>query len=643
MAISRTAPRPPEQPIDSIEAFLARQDKQDLLRFITCGSVDDGKSTLIGRLLWDAQQVFEDQIAALRADSIRFGTQGDDMDFALLVDGLSAEREQGITIDVAYRFFMSARRRFIVADTPGHEQYTRNMATGASTADLAVLLVDARKGLLSQTRRHACIVSLMGLKQVVLAINKMDLTGYRQDVYRNIQTSFDSFAKPLGFSSVTAIPMSALHGENVTRRSTLMPWYTGPTLIGCLETAQPFRETNDRLVFPVQWVNRPDANFRGLCGTVAEGELKCGDTIRVVASGQQAKVAQIVTMNASVNAATRSNPVTVCLDREIDVSRGDVLAFPDSPLETTDQFEATIVWMSNEPGLNGRSYEIKLATQWGIASLTAIKYRLDIDTLAKQAARSMALNDIAVCNLAINRPLVFDAYERSRTLGSFILVDRQSHATVAAGMIRHSLRRAQNIHRQDLTITRSRREHLNGHRARVIWFTGLSGSGKSTLANALECALHDRGLRTYILDGDNIRQGLNKDLGFTDADRVENIRRIAEVARLMMDAGLIVLTAFISPFRREREMARELIGHENFLEVYVNTPLEICEKRDPKGLYRKARDGKIPNMTGLNSAYETPEHPDCIADGANESLQDVVDTLLTRVLAEAPAKNGAAH
>lgn len=622
--------------ITSINGLLEQQAGQDLLRFITCGSVDDGKSTLVGRLLWDSQQVFQDQIVALRADSMRFGTQGDEIDFALLVDGLSAEREQGITIDVAYRFFMSARRRFIVADTPGHEQYTRNMATGASTADLAVLLIDARKGLLSQTRRHAHLVSLMGLKQVVLAINKMDLMEFRQDVYQDIREAFDDFAKHLGFASITAIPISALKGENVTQRSRQMSWYTGPTLIDCLETAPARRPMADRLVFPVQWINRSHADFRGVCGTIAEGELKCGDSLRVVVSGQQAKVAQILTMHGSANSATCDDPVTICLDREIDISRGDVLALADLPLETTDQFEAVVIWMSDDPGLLGRNYEIKLATQTAVASMTSLKYRFDVDTLSQRPARSLKLNDIAVCNFTVNRLLVFDNYERSRTLGSFILVDRENHATVGAGMIRSSLRRAQNVHWQNLLVTRALREDLNGHRARVVWFTGLSGSGKSTLANALESALHAKGLRTYILDGDNIRQGLNKDLGFTDADRVENIRRIAEVARLMMDAGLIVLTAFISPFRREREMARELIGSENFFEVYVNTPLEICEQRDPKGLYRKARKGEIPNMTGINSPYEPPKHPDFIADGSSASVNSATNELLTAVLADRP-------
>ena len=612
----------------SLESFLAQQQEQDLLRFITCGSVDDGKSTLIGRLLWESQQLFDDQLAALEKDSRKFGTQGDALDFALLVDGLSAEREQGITIDVAYRFFSTARRKFIVADTPGHEQYTRNMVTGASTADLAVLLVDARQGVLTQTRRHAFLVSLMGIRHVVLAINKMDRVQYDEAVYRHIRDAFETFAKPLGLSDVTAIPLSALLGDNITTRSAHTPWYKGPTLMGYLDTVRIESRHSDRLVFPVQWVNRPDADFRGFSGTLVEGQVRTGDEIRVTLSGQTARVADLVTLDGSRNEANTGDAVTLRLDREIDVSRGDVLTRSQSPLETTDQFEATLVWMNEEHGLVGRSYDLKLATQWATASITALKHRIDVNTATHEACKKLELNDIAVCNLALSRPLACDSYEQSRTLGSFILVDRYSHATVAAGMIRHSLRRAQNVHRQALTITREDRERLNGHKGKVIWFTGLSGSGKSTLANALEQELHRQGKRTYILDGDNVRQGLNRDLGFTDADRVENIRRIAEVAKLMMDAGLIVMTAFISPFRRERGMARELIGSDHMIEVYVDTPLALCEARDPKGLYKRARSGKLPNMTGIDSPYEAPEHPEAVIDGERESPEDAVNTLL---------------
>lgn len=611
----------------SLEAFLQQQQSQDLLRFITCGSVDDGKSTLIGRLLWESQQLFDDQIAALQTESRKYGTQGDQMDFALLVDGLAAEREQGITIDVAYRFFATSHRKFIVADTPGHEQYTRNMVTGASTADVAVLLVDARQGVLTQTRRHAALVGLMGIRQVALAVNKMDLVGFDAAVFQRIQDEFEAFAGSLGISAVNAIPLSALKGDNVTRRSGRMPWYAGPTLLGYLETVKAAKPLAQRLVFPVQWVNRPNSDFRGFSGTVAEGVVRVGDEIRVTASGQQAQVAAIVTMEGDLAQAQAGDAVTLKLDREIDASRGDVISLARLPLEMTDQFEATLVWMHPEAGLVGRSYELKMATQWASASITSIKHRIDINTLAHEAARSLALNDIAVCNLALSKPLVFDSFTHSQALGSFILADRFTHATVAAGMIRHSLRRAQNVHKQALSIRRADRERLNGHTGRVIWFTGLSGSGKSTIANALEVELHRQGKRTYLLDGDNIRQGLNKDLGFTDADRVENIRRIAEVAKLMMDAGVIVMTAFISPFEREREMARELIGAEHFFEIFVDTPLEVCEQRDPKGLYHKARSGQLPNMTGVNSPYEKPENPDFVADGTKASLNEIVVSL----------------
>ena len=585
---------------------MATPNDIDLLRFITCGSVDDGKSTLIGRLLFESQQIPEDQIAALKRDSRRFGTQGDSIDFALLVDGLSAEREQGITIDVAYRYFSSARRSFIVADTPGHEQYTRNMATGASTADLAVLLVDARTGLTVQTRRHAYLVSLMGLKHVVLAINKMDLLGYDEQRYRAIERDFARYASKLGFETLVAIPMSALRGDNVTTRSSAMPWYDGPSLIEHLDTIDIRRPPQAGSVFPVQWVSRPNADFRGYAGTLAAGELKLGDTLRVAQSGQIAKISRIVTGDGDRAMVTAGDAITLCLDREIDISRGDVLSRADSPIETTDQFEATLVWLHEEPGLASRRYDLKLASQWTGASITAIKHRINVNTLAEEPARKLELNDITVCNIATTQPLAFEPYSNSRELGGFILVDRYTHATVAAGLIHHSLRRAQNVHRQSLSIDRKARETLNGHPGKVLWFTGLSGSGKSTIANALEVELHTRGLHTYILDGDNVRQGLNRDLGFTDTDRVENIRRIAEVAKLMMDAGLIVMTSFISPFRRERDLARELIGAEHFIEVFVDTPLEVCEQRDVKGLYKKAREGKIPNMTGVNSPYEAP-------------------------------------
>lgn len=615
----------------TIHDWMTQQAQQDLLRFITCGSVDDGKSTLIGRLLWESQHVFDDQLTALQADSKRHGTQGQDIDFALLVDGLAAEREQGITIDVAYRFFATPRRKFIVADTPGHEQYTRNMVTGASTADVAVLLIDARQGVLTQTRRHAYLVSLVGIKQVILAVNKMDLVGYSKDVFDAIVGDFNALAQPLGFKGITTIPLSALKGENITERSGLTPWYQGPTLIGSLETVQVDKPTQEKAVFPVQWVSRPNASFRGFSGTLAAGQLTVGDPLRITASGQTATLSRIVTADSDQDAAQAGDAVTLVLDREVDASRGDVIALAEQPLEMTDQFEATLVWLQDEPGHIGRAYELKLANQWASASLTSLKYRVDVNTQAHESCKRLALNDITVGNLALSKPLVFAPYEENHTLGGFILVDKFTHATVAAGMIRHNLRRAQNVHRQALSINREDRERLNGHQGKVIWFTGLSGSGKSTLANALEKELHAQGKRTYILDGDNIRQGLNKDLGFTDADRVENIRRAAEVAKLMMDSGLIVMTAFISPFRAEREMARELIGNENFVEVFVDTPLEICEQRDPKRLYKKARSGQLPNMTGINSPYEPPLNPACVLAPSNQDLDGAVRTL-TRLL-----------
>ncbi len=621
----------PAGKVVTIHDWISQQAQQDLLRFITCGSVDDGKSTLIGRMLWESQEVYDDQLRALKNDSKRHGTQGQDIDFALLVDGLAAEREQGITIDVAYRFFATPRRKFIVADTPGHEQYTRNMVTGASTADVAVLLIDARQGLLTQTRRHAYLVSLVGIKQVVLAVNKMDLVGYKQEVFNAIVADFHSLANPLGFANVTSIPLSALKGDNIMERSALTPWYQGPTLMGCLETVDIDRPMQNKAVFPVQLVNRPNASFRGFSGTLASGGLTVGDVLRVTASGQTATLSRIVTADGDLPTAETGDVITLVLDREVDASRGDVMTMADQPLEMTDQFEASLVWMQDEPGHMGRAYELKLANQWASASLSNLKYRVNVNTQAHESCKQLGLNDIAVANLALSKPLVFAPYEDNRMLGGFVLVDKFTHATVAAGMIRHNLRRAQNVHRQALTITREDREHLNGHKGRVIWFTGLSGSGKSTLANALEKELHAQGKRTYILDGDNIRQGLSKDLGFTDSDRVENIRRIAEVAKLMMDSGLIVMTAFISPFKAEREMARDLIGSDNFVEVYVNTPLDVCEQRDVKGLYKKARAGKIPNMTGVNSPYEAPDAPEFVAHTGARTMDAIVQEMMNLV------------
>ena len=585
-----------------------------LLRFITCGSVDDGKSTLMGRLLWEAHQIYEDQWLALQNDSRRFGTQGQAVDYALLMDGLLAEREQGITIDVAYRFFSTARRKFVVADTPGHEQYTRNMVTGASNADAAVLLVDARQGVVTQTRRHAYLVGLMGIRNVVLAVNKMDLVGYDAAAFKQIRDEFDAFAKSINLSPPAAIPLSALKGDNVTQRSRRMSWYTGPTLIGYLESIDPPAALGGSAVFPVQWVNRPNADFRGYAGTLARGSVHVGDELRVTRSGQTALVAEIVTHDASPDQASAGRALTLRLDREIDVSRGDVLSCSTDPVELTDQLEVVLVWTAETVGLTGRVYDIKIAGQWGGAQITTIKHRINVNDLAREACTSIGMNDIVVVNLALSRLLAVAPYADCKDLGALVLVDRFSCETLALGMVHHSLRRAQNVHAQPLTIARPDRERLNGHPGKVVWFTGLSGSGKSTLANALEVALHAQGKRTYILDGDNVRQGLNKDLGFTDADRVENIRRVAEVAKLMMDAGLIVMTAFISPFRQEREMARALIGPENFIEVYVSTPLEVCEQRDPKGLYKKARRGDLPNFSGIGSSYEPPYHPDVVVD-----------------------------
>ena len=614
-----------------IRDYVHQQAQQDLPRFITCGSVDDGKSTLIGRMLWESRQIHDDEVRSLTSDSKRYGTQGEQIDFALLVDGLSAEREQGITIDVAYRYFSSSRRKFIVADTPDHEQYTRNMITGASTAGLALLLVDARKGLLTQTRRHANLVSLMGIRHVVLAVNKIDLVDFNAPTIRAIEADFLEFAAPLKFSSITAIPLSALKGDNITRRSARTPWFSGQTLMEFLESFKPDTPAVQPFAFPVQWVNRPNSSFRGLSGSVAQGSVKVGDEVLVCQTGQTALVAEIVTMDGPLAGAQTDDAITLRLSKEIDASRGDVLCLKHEPLETTDQFQATVVWMHEEAGLIGRSYDIKLATQWASASLTSIKHRVNVDTQALEASKTLVLNDISVCNLALSKGLVFERFELSRAFGSFILVDKISRATIAAGIILHSLRRSQNVYRQMLSTTRIEREKLNGHLGRVIWFTGLSGSGKSTIANALEVELHQQGLRTYILDGDNVRQGLNKDLGFSDADRVENIRRIAEVAKLMLDAGIIVLTAFISPFRQEREMAKALIGEDRFVEVYVDTSLAVCEQRDVKGLYKKARAGLIPNMTGLNSPYVVPMNPDLIVRGDQGSASETAGNILKEI------------
>jgi bifunctional enzyme CysN/CysC len=588
----------------------AAERTSDLLRFITCGSVDDGKSTLIGRLLYESKSLLDDQLEALGADSKRFGTQGDALDFALLVDGLSAEREQGITIDVAYRFFATARRKFIVADTPGHEQYTRNMVTGASTADLAVILVDARKGVLTQTRRHSYLVSLLGIRHVVLAVNKLDLAGYSRDVFESIDRDYRAFAAKLGFEAIVAIPLSALGGDNVTAPSANMPWYDGPSLIEHLETVEIVPSATTTLRMPVQWVNRPDHAFRGFSGRLLGGSVRPGDAVRILPSGKSSRVARIVTLDGDLDEAVDGESVTLTLADEIDISRGDVIAAPDDPPGLADQFEASIVWMSEEAMLPGRPYLVKIGATTQGASLGQPKYVVDVNRLEHLAAKTLHLNEIGVCNLTLDRAVAFDAYADNRDMGSFILIDRFTNATVGAGMLHFALRRSQNIHWQATEIDKDARARQNGHRPCVLWMTGLSGSGKSTIANIVERELHALGARTYLLDGDNVRHGLNKDLGFTAADRVENIRRVGEVARLMVDAGLIVITAFISPFRSERRLARSMFEDREFVEIFVDTPLAIIEKRDPKGLYRKARRGELKNFTGIDSPYEIPETPE---------------------------------
>jgi bifunctional enzyme CysN/CysC len=585
--------------------------QKDLLRFITCGSVDDGKSTLIGRLLYESKSLLDDQLAALAADSRKFGTQGDALDFALLVDGLSAEREQGITIDVAYRFFATAKRKFIVADTPGHEQYTRNMVTGASTAELAVILVDARRGVLTQTRRHSYLVSLLGIRHVVLAINKLDMVGYAREVFDLIDRDYRELAGKLGFESIVSIPMSALHGDNVTARSANTPWYSGPSLIEHLESVEPASaRAKLPLRMPVQWVNRPNHEFRGFSGRLLGGSVRPGDPVRVLPSGKQSRVARIVTLDGDLAEAIEGQSVTLTLADEIDISRGDVIAAADDPPGLADQFEASIVWMSEDAMLPGRPYLVKLGATTLGASLGQPKYVVDVNTLEHLAARTLHLNEIGVSNLTLDRAVAFDAYADNRDMGSFIVIDRYSNQTVGAGLLHFALRRSQNIHWQATEVDKDARARQNGHRPCVLWMTGLSGSGKSTIANVVERELHALGARTYLLDGDNVRHGLNKDLGFTAADRVENIRRVGEVARLMVDAGLIVITAFISPFRSERRLARSMVDDREFVEIFVDTPLGVVEKRDPKGLYRKARRGELKNFTGIDSPYEVPETPE---------------------------------
>jgi len=615
-------------PHAELDRWLEQQTAKGLLRFMTCGSVDDGKSTLIGRLLYDSQLILDDQLATLRQESRNRLVGDEGIDFSLLVDGLTAEREQGITIDVAYRFFSTDKRKFIVADTPGHEQYTRNMATGASNAELALVLVDARKGLLTQTRRHSFILSLIGVKHVVLAVNKIDLVDYSQQVFNEIADAYAAFAEPLGFKTLQAIPVSALRGDNILTPSARTPWYRGPQLVRYLETIEVAEDVTARpLRFPVQWVNRPDLDFRGLAGTVAAGAVAVGDEVLVAASRKPARISRIVTMDGELESAIAGQAVTLVLDRELDISRGDVLVHPGAVPEYSNQFQARLVWMQEEPAFPGRSYLLKLGAQTVPASITDLKFRTNINTLEKSPAKSLELNEVGTVAIATDKPIAFDSYAAGGQTGAFILIDRLSNATVGAGVIDFGLRRAQNLSYQNFDVNRQVRAELKGQQPRIMWFTGLSGSGKSTIANLLEQRLTLEGRHAYILDGDNVRHGLNKDLGFTEADRVENIRRVAEVARLMAEAGLLVLVSFISPFRNERRLAREIAGDVRFTEIYVDTPLEVCEQRDPKGLYARARRGEIRNFTGIDSPFEPPEHPDEVLHGADRSPAELAEQL----------------
>jgi bifunctional enzyme CysN/CysC len=619
---------------EDIDAYLHQHQHKSLLRFITCGSVDDGKSTLIGRLLYDSKMIFEDQLAALESDSIKHGTQGEEIDFALLVDGLAAEREQGITIDVAYRFFTTEKRKFIVADTPGHEQYTRNMVTGASTADLAVILIDARKGVLQQTRRHSYLVHLLGIRHVVLAVNKMDLVSYDQQVFDSIVADYRAFAESIGIAQSTAIPISGFKGDNITALSENTPWYSGPALIAHLETvevdaaaaqAQPFR-------LPVQWVNRPNLDFRGFAGQIASGTIRPGDAVRIVPSGRTSTVTRIVTFDGDLDEAVAGQSVTLTLADEVDCSRGDLIAAAGEPPQASDQFRATLVWMDEEALKPGRGYWLKLGTQMVTATVQPPEYEIDVNSLEHLAAKTLGLNAIGVAELATDRPIAFEPYAAIRQLGGFILIDKFTNATVAAGMIDFSLRRADNVHWQPVSISREDHAVMKNQTPRVLWFTGLSGSGKSTIANEVEKQLFLMNRHTFLLDGDNVRHGLNRDLGFTEADRIENIRRVGEVAKLMADAGLIVLTAFISPFRAERQMVREMLTEGEFIEIFVDTPLEVAEGRDVKGLYKKARSGQLKNFTGIDSPYEAPENPEIRVNTVDMTPEEAARFIIQRIL-----------
>ena len=635
-------PNTPDSPVyvtdaliaEDIDAYLEQHQQKSLLRFITCGSVDDGKSTLIGRLLYDSKMIFEDQLAALEADSKRVGTQGQEIDFALLVDGLAAEREQGITIDVAYRFFTTEKRKFIVADTPGHEQYTRNMVTGASTADLAVILIDARKGVLTQTRRHSFLAHLIGIKHIVLAVNKMDLVDYDKTVFERILLSYRAFASEIGITNFTAIPISGFKGDNITALSDNTPWYKGPALIEHLESVEVGSAADEAKPFrmAVQWVNRPNLDFRGFSGQLASGKVRPGDAVRILPSGKTSTVSRIVTLDGDLDEAVAGQSVTLTLADEVDCSRGDVIAAADNPPEAADQFEATLVWMADEAMIPGRAYWLKLATQSISATVQAPKYEINVNTLDHLAAKTLDLNGIGVVELSTDKPITFEAYGDNRTLGGFILIDKLTNATVAAGMLHFSLRRAQNVHWQATDIDRDMRAGLKNQRPALLWFTGLSGSGKSTIANLVEKKLHRMNRHSFLLDGDNVRHGLNRDLGFTEADRIENIRRVGEVAKLMTDAGLIVITAFISPFKAEREMVRAMLPEGEFIEIFVDTPLAEAERRDVKGLYKKARAGQLKNFTGIDSPYETPENPEIRIDTTNMTPDEAANAIVDRLL-----------
>ena len=619
---------------EDIEAYLEQHQNKSMLRFITCGSVDDGKSTLIGRLLYDSKMIFEDQLAALENDSKKVGTQGQQIDFALLVDGLAAEREQGITIDVAYRFFATEKRKFIVADCPGHEQYTRNMVTGASTADCAVILIDARKGVLVQTKRHSFLCHQLGIRNLVLAVNKMDLIDYDQAKFDAIVADYAQFAESIGIESFTAIPMSGLAGDNITTPSDNTGWYDGPVLIDHLESMEVNNTANQAKPFrmPVQWVNRPNLDFRGFSGQIATGTVKPGDDLRSLPSGKTSKVKSVVTMDGDLGEAVAGQSVTITLEDEIDCSRGDVLATADNPPEVADQFESTIVWMDDEPLVVGRAYWLKLGTQMVSVTVAHPKYEIDVNTMEHLASATLHLNQIGVCEITTDKRIVFDPYAENRALGGFILIDKITNHTVGAGMLHFSLRRSQNVHWQATDITREHHAAMKNQTPRVLWFTGLSGSGKSTIANEVEKKLALMNRHTFLLDGDNVRHGLNKDLGFTESDRIENIRRIGEVAKLMTDAGLIVLTAFISPFRADRQLVRDMIDGGEFIEIHVDTPLEVAEARDVKGLYKKAREGKLKNFTGIDSPYEAPEDPEIRVNTVEMTPEEAADYIIGKIL-----------